>query len=210
MTDDNAPKRTRLTKKERKLKDAQKKAAQKLAADRKQVVLADDGTLVEVDTKGFTFRGLPHELVVAANRFARDYGAAYPLRCVGFEPGVDDGGVHTGHVAAVAAQRSLRDLHAKVGKRAYTILVAIVIVGAGASDLHKLGGPQIVAISEQIRLILKDVAEFYSGAPLGPDKLLVAAERVIRAVSFDQEPTNEDMDILRGGRRNQPSAGVVA
>jgi hypothetical protein len=201
------PKRTRLSKKERKQKKVQKKATQKLALDRKQVVLADDGTLVQVETKGFTFRSMPHELVVAANRFSKDYGSAYPLRCVGFEPGVDEGRSHSGHVAAIAAQRRLRDLRAKIGERSYTILLAVVIIGAGPADLHAMGGPQIVAISEQLRLILKDVSEFYSGVALGPDKLLAAAERVVRAVSFDQEPERKDLHILWGGRESAGAGG---
>lgn len=64
-----------------------------------EVVLAEDGSLSHVGYKGYSFRGLPGELVRAAGRFSKDHETAFAgLRCRGFTPGVDCAPNHAAHL----------------------------------------------------------------------------------------------------------------
>jgi hypothetical protein len=186
------------SKKERKAKNKEKQVRRNVSGPMAETVLAPDGSRPTVMVKSWSMRGMPHELTVAGNRWLRDYETAHSsgLGCRGFEPGVDGGGMsQSAPTKRLAAVQRLGDVAREIGPEDYKILLVMVRDGRGPEELHKAGGPKIDVITNVLKRILRRVAGYYSGKPLGPDSLLRAADKIIAAMERDN--TAEGNVLLR-------------
>ncbi|MBP2147413.1 hypothetical protein [Xanthobacter flavus] len=151
------------------------------ARPKQETVLDGDGLLRKVEVKGVSLRGLEVQQQRAAQDFARDWESAYrSLRCRGFEPTVSGGGHGSReHLARVEAQDRLRFVEARLGRRDWTVLVSVVIGGAGPHELTSRGAPQHRVVSAEIKRVLNIVAGFYRPGTRHRDPLLDACNSVI-------------------------------
>jgi len=151
------------------------------AAPKQETVLDGDGILRKVEAKGVSLRGLEVQQQRAAQDFHRDWETALrSLRCRGFEPAVSGGGhASRAHLARVEAQDRLRRLEAGLGPRDWTVLVSVVIGGAGPHELTSRGAPQHRVVSAEIKRVLNIVAGFYRPGARHRDALLDACTAVI-------------------------------
>jgi hypothetical protein len=144
------------------------------------VVQAEDGSLPRVESKGYSIRGLDATQVHAANKFLKDCEAAYgALRSKGFEPVSFGERTHKQHLMTVVAQQSLKALQIEIGADDFMVLVAMVYLGNGPSDMKQKGGPDHKVISENLRRILNRVARFYDPGSKSRTSLVATAESIV-------------------------------
>lgn len=151
------------------------------ARPKQETVVDPDGIFRKVEVKGLSLRGLEVQQQRAAQDFARDWESAYrSLRCRGFEPAVQGGGHGSReHLARVEAQDRLRLIEARLGPRDWTVLVSVVIGGAGPHELTSRGAPQHRVVSAEIKRILNIVAGFYRPGVRHRDALLDACRQIV-------------------------------
>jgi hypothetical protein len=166
------------------------------AVPTKEILRLPDGSRPTVKVTGWSLRGLPSQLEYAGNRFLKDWEVAFeaPLRCRGFEPGVDgSGAAHDGHGRSLDAQRRLAALSKEIGADDYKMLIIHVVKRIGPTQLNKAGGGKKDAITNNLKRILRRVAGFYSGKPVGPDPLLRAADKIIAAMEREDSAAANTM-----------------
>lgn len=119
--------------------------------------------------------------IAAAERFDADWQAAYRcLRGQGYEASVDHArSQHGPHLAMVDAQTRLDICRRKLGARSWDIVVAVVVYGATARQIHAMGGNQHVAVSDQMKLAFNDLEAFYTGSQ-HKDRTWRAVESLIK------------------------------
>lgn len=141
--------------------------AKKAAGMQLRRIRAHDGSVQEVWTFSASYHamGFQDHQIAAAERFGRDWEGAYrTLRGQGFEPGVDGGGArHAMHFTQVDAQTRLAACREYLGTRAYQIVVAVVVYGATARQVHKLGGKEHRTVKSDMDVAFNDLAAFYTG-----------------------------------------------
>lgn len=163
-----------------KLSKGERKAKAKAERRQQETVVDPDGIFRKVEVRGMPLRsGLEEQQRRAVEDFSRDWEMALrSLRCRGFEPAIAGKPVFE-HLHRVQAQDRLRNLEERLGRRDWTILVAMVIYGIGPAEAHRRGAPQHVIISAEIKRILNRVAAFYSPGVRHGDALLEACSAVI-------------------------------
>jgi hypothetical protein len=154
---------------------------------REERVLADNGSIATVPSRGFSLRGLGAEHVEAARRFSQCWETAYAgLHCRGFEPGVQGGEMHAAHLLRITAQQRLVALKAKLGRDDFALLQAVVLLNHGPAELHAAG---IVADNRSAMTVIKNVLrktfESLTGTRMAPDDRLKKLHALIREAELD-------------------------
>lgn len=131
-------------------------------------VRAPDGTVQDVWSfpASYYAMGFQDHQIHAAERFGRDWEAAYRgLKGQGFEPGVDGGrSIHGAHHSQVDAQGRLARCREALGKRAWEIVVAVVVHGATAREIHSMGGKENRTVKSDMDVAFNALDGFYSGS----------------------------------------------
>lgn len=140
----------------------------KAAGMKKRQVRAADGSIQEVWSFDASYHamGFQDHQIKAAERFNEDWEVAYsPLKGQGYEPSVDGGrNPHGPHSARVAAQDRLRRCKAALGARDWEIVVAVVIHGATARQIHKIGGHDHRTVKQNMDSTFNKLDSFYHGS----------------------------------------------
>lgn len=148
--------------------DAQARADRAKEMGMKRVsVRADDGTVKEIWSFAASYHamGFQNHQIHAAERFGRDYEAAYrTLRGQGYEASVDGArSRHGSHFSQVDAQSRLQACQEYLGRRGYDIVLAVVIHGATCRQIHAMGGKQHVTVKNDMDVAFNDLDAFYTG-----------------------------------------------
>lgn len=104
--------------------------------------------------------------IAAAERLEADWQAAYrSLRGQGYEASVDHArSQHGPHLAMVDAQTRLQQCKFKLGARSWEIVVAVIIHGATARELHARGAKDHVTVKDHMTVAFNDLDAFYTGS----------------------------------------------
>lgn len=89
----------------------------------------------------------------------------------------------------MAAQKRLSDLQIRLGKDMFTLVVAVLICGAGPAELHKLGGEQHTVATVEIRAAIDSLASFYTPGRMRKNRTWEAAAVVV--AEWERKIANE-------------------
>jgi len=163
---------------------AQRKASAKRSRKEKpETARIEDADKITrtVEVTGRFIRGLEPHQKRAMERFDQDWAlATRPLRSPGFEPKVDGGGAQREPIAMIEAQKRLSGLRAHLGERDWSCLLAIAVGRAGASELHRRGGPQHAVNSYEIGRIMDATSAYYGMGGARKDSFLAACVSVVK------------------------------
>lgn len=131
-------------------------------------IRADDGSVGEVWVFASSYHAMGFEdhQIAAAGRFESDWNSAYrALRGQGYEPGVDGArNIHGHHLSQVQAQARLQEICEYLGRRSWDIVVAVVVHGATARQIHAMGGKDHVSVKSDMTVAFNDLDAFYTGS----------------------------------------------
>jgi hypothetical protein len=127
------------------------------------------GATVKVDMQSNPLAGvykngsLTTSQFAAAQRYRDDFEASgySGMRCRGFEPGVDGGGIAQANLASIDAQTRLRKLRESIGEEYYLMLEAIVARGLSINAIYAAGGGHKHIIGRELRRALDKTSIYY-------------------------------------------------
>lgn len=182
--------------------DAARRAAEKhaiaeqakAAGMKKRQVRAPDGSIQEVWSFDASYHamGFQEHQIRAADRFGQDWEIAYRvLKGQGYEPGVDGGRSIGGPLGSIIlAQDRLAKCKKALGEDGWLIVVGVVIYGATARQIHKMGGHEHRTVKAMMDAAFNKLDAFYFGTPR-KDRTLIAFSRFNedRAAMLEQAPS---------------------
>jgi hypothetical protein len=139
----------------------------KAAGMKKRQIRDSDGRVVDVwmFSASYYAMGFNAMQIAAAERFEIDWTMAYrTLKGQGYEASVDGArSMHKVHFSQVDAQSRLDAARQYLGKRSYDVVVAVVIYGATAREIHAMGGKEHRTVKSDMDVAFNDLDAFYTG-----------------------------------------------
>lgn len=149
----------------------------KAAGMKKRQLRAPDGSIVEVWSYATSYHamGFQDHQIRAAERFAQDWEIAYRvLKGQGFEPSVDGArSIHGPLGSILLAQDRLKRCKRALGEDGWLIVTGVVIYGATARQIHKMGGHEHRVVKAMMDAAFNKLDAFYHGTPR-KDRTLIA------------------------------------
>lgn len=152
----------------------------KAAGMKKRQVRGPDGSIQDVWSFDASYHamGFQEHQIRAADRFGQDWEIAYrALKGQGYEPGVDGGrSIHGPLGSIILAQERLARCKKALGEDGWMIVVGVVIYGATARQIHKMGGHEHRTVKAMMDAAFNKLDAFYHGTPR-KDRTLIAFAR---------------------------------